>query len=516
MDLIRMDLQTNKTNSQDFRKYQDEESQNVDSYKKTERQRSRRDEQPDGRTHPQSEEEPERRKRIDSGGLMSRIYSYFLMGPHEFPSNPMSHLPVQMRSHHTNVINDQKATCSASLVSSEESMCSSFSSSDDDSFNYSIPKKNKAADQEAYIYTFRSRTNVIVHFLLEFAMLVTHARFLIFAILFQFVHNISTNIAYYYHSKLSAAQRVPLADVGFAVLPKLTGEWWMVSEYIFLVMLFLPVSLAVSIFFIRWRPPIGKPLYAVQILRRVCMTLVACQTLRIISFLVTTLPGASRQCLYNVPDNLTSKQMLEGAADPSGNPRGWLPPTSLYEILFRIDATNGCGDLMFSSHTIFSMTFLCIIFKYFNWVRLKRFMFALQVIIVPFIVAARKHYSVDIFTALYVTPLVFETLDRRFPDLDASVELKKIYKISFQIASEGENSVFAVVEVFKKLFYLNLDDVPNDIIDSIANNCPKKCDYSGMDDFKGKSIRFDDRGLMKRITSTQEGKVSPKCAADIA
>lgn len=501
--------------SSDVRKYQDEQSQNVDSCKKTDRRRNRRIDQPNEDTIIESDEEYIRPERAENGGFLSRIYSFFLLGPHEFTSNPMPHLPVQLRSHQANDINDPKATRASSFASSEETICSSSCSSDDESFNYSTPKKKKLSVQDAYIYTFRSRTNIIVHFLMELKMLVTHARFISFAILFQLVHNIFTNIAYYYHTKLSAAQRVPLADVGFAVLPKLKGEWWMVSEYIFLVILIIPSGLSVSILFIRWRSPIGKPLYAVQVLRRICMNLVACQTLRIISFLVTTLPGASRQCLYNVPDNLTSKEMIQGSADPSGNPRGWLPPTSVYEILFRIDATNGCGDLMFSSHTIFSMTFVCILFKYYNWVRLKRFMFALQVIIVPFIIAARKHYSVDVFTALYVTPLVFETLDRRFPDLDSSVELKKNYKISFQVASEGENSFIAVVEVFKKLFYLNLNDVPNDIIDSITNHSPKNCESPGMEDFKGKSIRFDDRGLMKRSISAQEGKRSPNCVADI-
>ena len=172
-----------------------------------------------------------------------------------------------------------------------------------------------------YIYTFRSRTNIIVHFLLELSMLKTHSKFIMFAIFFQFVHNCFTNIAYYYQTKLSAAQRVPLTDIGFALLPKLTGEWWMVSEYIFTVIVAFPAALTFSILFIRWKLPHGKPLYAVNILRRILMTLVCCQSLRIISFLVTTLPGASRQCLYHVPDNLTSQEMVHNVADPGGNPR---------------------------------------------------------------------------------------------------------------------------------------------------------------------------------------------------
>jgi PAP2 superfamily C-terminal len=144
-------------------------------------------------------------------------------------------------------------------------------------------------------------------------------------------------------------------------------------------MLTISILAMVSILVVRWNPPHGRPLYSVPILKRLLITLTACQILRCISFLCTTLPGASRQCLYTVPDNMTRDEMLYGAAPDKGNPAGWVPPLTVTDILWRVDATNGCGDLMFSSHTIFTMSFVCLIWRYFNWRSLRWAMLIMQV-----------------------------------------------------------------------------------------------------------------------------------------
>ena len=47
----------------------------------------------------------------------------------------------------------------------------------------------------------------------------------------------------------------------------------------------------------------------------------------------------------------------------------------------------------FSSHTIYTMTFVCIVFKYFNFRWLKLMMALSQIAIVPFILAARTLFS---------------------------------------------------------------------------------------------------------------------------
>jgi hypothetical protein len=229
------------------------------------------------------------------------------------------------------------------------------------------------------IARLRTREQIVLHFLMELAMLRKDALFILFGLAFQWVHNASTNFAYYYHTQLSAAQRIPLQDVAFQLLPRLTGEWWMASEYLLNTMIIIIVFLIAAVMVMRWNPPHGRPLYCIPIIRRMLITLVAAQALRIISFLITTLPGSSRQCEYHVPENLTLQQMLHGPAPSEGNPQGWAPPPNIKEVFWRLDVLTGCGDLMFSSHTIFTCLFTCVVFQYFNWRPLKLTMVWIQV-----------------------------------------------------------------------------------------------------------------------------------------
>lgn len=237
----------------------------------------------------------------------------------------------------------------------------------------------RAVDYDCKIGRFRTRTQIVVHFLMEIHMLRRDVGTVGLGLTWQWVHSAFTNLAYYYHTQLTAAQRVPLQDVSFEMLPTLTGELWMASEYIVYSMVFVFVTAVLSILFVRYKAPHGRPLYCVPILRRICLTLIVCQTLRIVSFMCTTLPGSSRQCLYAIQSNATLAVLTSGPAPNDGNPERWDPPKTLSDILWRVDPTNGCGDLMFSSHTIFTMLFVCVIWKYFNWKTLKALMVICQV-----------------------------------------------------------------------------------------------------------------------------------------
>ena len=174
--------------------------------------------------------------------------------------------------------------------------------------------------QRKYAFVLRSRENVIIHFLMELRMLQIDLPFVLFTTFFQFFHSAITNVAYYQHAQLNAANRVPLQDIAFDYLPPLDGELWVVSEYIFLALLGVTLSCVLSNLIVKWNAPHGKPIYCMQIVRRLLMTWCVCQTLRMISFLITTLPGASRQCRYAVPEGLTSTEMLNGPAPEEGNP----------------------------------------------------------------------------------------------------------------------------------------------------------------------------------------------------
>jgi hypothetical protein len=155
---------------------------------------------------------------------------------------------------------------------------------------------------------------------MESKMLRTDLLFILFITFYQFFHSAVTNVAYYQHAQLNAANRVPLKDLAFDMLPPLDGDLWIISEYILFAILAISISCILSTLVVRWNAPHGRPIYAVQIVRRLGMTWIVCQTLRMISFLVTTLPGASRQCRYAVPDELTAFEMLNGPAPDGGNP----------------------------------------------------------------------------------------------------------------------------------------------------------------------------------------------------
>ncbi len=73
---------------------------------------------------------------------------------------------------------------------------------------------------------------------------------------------------------------------------------------------------------------------------------------------------------------------------------------------------------MFSSHTIYTLTFILTISKYWPYKPFIAFLVAVQITIAFLIVAARKHYSIDVFTALYVVPLIWFTLEAYHKDIN--------------------------------------------------------------------------------------------------
>ncbi|RLN99867.1 hypothetical protein DYB28_001615 [Aphanomyces astaci] len=87
-------------------------------------------------------------------------------------------------------------------------------------------------------------------------------------------------------------------------------------------------------------------------------------------------------------------------------------------ILGHVDALNGCGDLMFSSHTTYTMSMILAVWKYWGSVPVLVVMLVLQAVTAFFIVAARKHYSLDVISALYVVPMVWFMLEAYHKDLN--------------------------------------------------------------------------------------------------
>lgn len=226
------------------------------------------------------------------------------------------------------------------------------------------------------------------HWQKEKMLLKIHYKMLLLCCVWQYVHSVATNVAYYLH-----VQRPPLTDLGYELLPALSKRAQIVSEIMFFTCFVLTIAFILHPLFIRRKK---KQLYVVTMLSRLCSTLVLAQTLRIVCFLVTTLPGPNYHCRPNSPD--------------------YSPPKSLFDILARQDAFFGCGDLVFSSHTIFVVLFALVWHKYWPNFVVRSVVWTLVFIFGLLVVAARKHYSLDIMVAWYTVPLIWYAYDYYFPD----------------------------------------------------------------------------------------------------
>ncbi|KAL3622836.1 Phosphatidylinositol:ceramide inositolphosphotransferase 1 [Castilleja foliolosa] len=146
----------------------------------------------------------------------------------------------------------------------------------------------------------------------------------------------------------------------------------------------------------------SKKIYTVLIWCRVFAFLTACQFLRIITFYSTQLPGPNYHCR-------------------EGSKLARLPrPDSIVEVLlisFPRGVLFGCGDLIFSSHMIFSLVFMLTYHKYSTQRFVKHVGWLIVVVQSLLIVASRKHYTVDVVVAWYTVNLVVFLIDKKLPEL---------------------------------------------------------------------------------------------------
>lgn len=120
----------------------------------------------------------------------------------------------------------------------------------------------------------------------------------------------------------------------------------------------------------------------------------AASVLRCVTFFLTMLPATAPYCLS--PD-------LGGTYSPERAPK------TIQEVFLRFDWTHGCGDLLFSGHVVLTMcahmlneemAVPCI--KLVSRVALPFFLY--------FTVRSRKHYSIDVIVAVYVTFLLWQAI----------------------------------------------------------------------------------------------------------
>ncbi|XP_021289657.1 phosphatidylinositol:ceramide inositolphosphotransferase 1-like [Herrania umbratica] len=226
----------------------------------------------------------------------------------------------------------------------------------------------------------------------EINLLLDNWKYLLAGLIFQYIHGLAARGVHYLHQPGPTLQ-----DLGFVLLPELGQDKAYISETVF-TFIFLS--------FVLWtfHPFIfkSKKIYTVLVWCRVLAFLVASQILRIITFYSTQLPGPNYHCR-------------------EGSKLARLPkPKSVLEVLlinFPRGVIYGCGDLIFSSHMIFTLVFVLTYQKYGTRRCIKQFAWLVAIIQSFLIVASRKHYTVDVVVAWYTVNLVVFFIDKKLPEL---------------------------------------------------------------------------------------------------
>ncbi|XP_020525180.1 phosphatidylinositol:ceramide inositolphosphotransferase 1 isoform X2 [Amborella trichopoda] len=232
---------------------------------------------------------------------------------------------------------------------------------------------------------------ILMETFVELNLLAEKWKYILLGLIFQYLHGLAARGVHYLHQPGPTLQ-----DVGFIFLPELGQNKAYISETLF-TFIFL------SFFLWSFYPFVfhSKRFYTVLLWCRVLAFLVVCQILRIITFMATQLPGPNYHCR-------------------EGSKLARLPrPDSVMEVLlinFPRGVIYGCGDLIFSSHMIFTLVFVLTYQKYGTKRIIKQLAWLVAVIQSLLIIASRKHYTVDIVVAWYTVNLVVYFVDRQLPE----------------------------------------------------------------------------------------------------
>ncbi|KAG8660165.1 phosphatidylinositol:ceramide inositolphosphotransferase 1 isoform X2 [Manihot esculenta] len=222
---------------------------------------------------------------------------------------------------------------------------------------------------------------------IEVSLVVENWKPLLAGLIFQYIHGLAARGIHYLHRPGPTLQ-----DIGFFLLPELGEDKAYISETLFTFIFCSFVLWTFHPFILQY-----KKIYTALVWCRVLAYLVACQILRIVTFYSTHLPGPNYHC----------HQGSKLARLP--------PPESAIELLvinFSRGVNYGCGDLIFSSHMIFTIVFVRTYQKC-----IKQFAWLLAVIQSLLILASHKHYTVDVVVAWYTVNLVAFYIDKKMPEL---------------------------------------------------------------------------------------------------
>ncbi|KAM7464008.1 hypothetical protein LguiA_032129 [Lonicera macranthoides] len=226
----------------------------------------------------------------------------------------------------------------------------------------------------------------------EIKLLAENWKYVLGGIIGQYIHGLAARGVHYFHRPGPTLQ-----DVGFFLLPELGQDRAYISETVFTFIFISFVLWTFHPFILK-----SKKIYTVLVWCRVLAILVACQILRIITFYSTQLPGPNYHCREG--SNLARLRRPDSILE-------------VFIISFPRGVLYGCGDLIFSSHMIFSLVFVRTYQKYGTRRFIKQCAWLIVVIQSLLIIASRKHYTVDVIVAWYTVNLVVFFVEHKLPEL---------------------------------------------------------------------------------------------------
>lgn len=271
-----------------------------------------------------------------------------------------------------------------------------------------------------------------------------------------YFHVVAHNVAYYF-----SEPRPPLKDMFHNLIPALDMDSFLfkMNTYILYIM-YVPMAIyGFSVFFVKYPTILRRT--AVGLINRYFMVINIAQVMRMTTFIVTQIPAPNPEC----------------------QPPYYDPPKTIKDLFLSSAGSGdrGCGDLIFSSHILFGLMNVLILIKYAGLSKHERieykfnissfeeqtnaddtfadspkspnrinrrekgpttiilvskgeyylrtavvaFMVMALLVDIVLILAARKHYSVDIVLSVYITYMVWNIMSTRYADMEIPAHMAK-------------------------------------------------------------------------------------------
>jgi hypothetical protein len=240
----------------------------------------------------------------------------------------------------------------------------------------------------------------------EWILLKEHWVLLLVSFLVQFTHSWFAALVYYLYNYYGVQYQETMTDLLFEVIAE--DDWGNVADIIFWVCSILFALWQIHSIFFRS----VKRTYFILMFRRFMVVLMFLMVGRIVSFLVTILPAPADHCKAGSED--------------------YDPPTSVAEIFSSYTISAGCGDLIYSGHTIYMITYAMVYIRHGSWKLMKLLVWIPLFVMAYCLIAERRHYTVDIWLAVFIAPFVFQSSIVWFPDRisDQLIALERDVRLS--------------------------------------------------------------------------------------